>query len=371
MGADGYIRESQGERTLLELVRAIAAPQSEQRIQEVPNLYYRSGPGYAFTRTSPEANPLDECAIDWRAFDPAELGPTVQTRTARSCAFNCAFCDYPVRAGALSTASMDVVEQEMRSIASLGIRNVVFIDDTFNVPLPRFREFCKMMIRADLGISWYSYFRSSNARDDAWDLAAASGCAGVFLGIESGDDEILANMDKRAKSERYLHGVQELQARDILTFASLIVGFPGETSASVQRTIDFINLASPDYFRAEPWWYSTASPIHQRRDEFGIEGSRFRWKHNSMTVNEACEGVARVFTEVVNSTWLPVYSYDFWALPYLLGKGASKEQLKSFHTAAQQVLSANPTPGDASGREKQLIETIQRLPLSPPRFVSR
>ena len=368
MGADAYVFEAQGERTLLELVRAVAGPCPEH-LRDVPNVYYKDASGYAFTRIKPENNSLDECVIDWAAFDPVELGPTVQTRTARSCAFKCAFCDYPVRAGALSTASIDVVEREMRQLAALGVRNVVFIDDTFNVPLARFRDFCRMMIRADLGLSWFSYFRCSNAPDDSiFDLAAESGCSGVFLGIESGDDGILTNMNKRARSKDYRHGVEQLQARDIMTFASLIVGFPGETEESVQTTIDFINQSSPDYFRAEPWWYSTASPIHQRREEFGMVGSRFRWKHNTMSINEACEGVAQVFTDVVNSTWLPVFSYDFWALPYLLGKGLSKAQLKSFHADAQLALSANPTADDVSTRSRQLVETIQQLPMSAPRF---
>jgi radical SAM PhpK family P-methyltransferase len=369
IGADAFIYESQGERTLLELVRAVAGPHPATAVREVPNLHHRDGSGYSFTRTHPEENSLDECAIDWSSFSPGELGATVQTRTARSCAFKCAFCDYPVRAGALSTASMDVVEREMRQLASLGVKNIVFIDDTFNVPVTRFREFCNMMIRADLGVSWFSYFRCSNTPDDAiFDLAADSGCTGVFLGIESGDDEILTNMNKHARSSAYARGMYELQSRGIMTFASLIVGFPGETQGSVQRTIDFVNATSPDYFRAEPWWYSTASPIHQRRDEFGMTGSRFRWTHNTMNVDEACAGVAEVFRSVVRSTWLPVYSYDFWALPYLLGKGLSAAQLKSVHAKAQVLLTANRTPVDPSAASRDFIDTIQQLPLARPRF---
>src|SRR5215213_9730881 len=99
------------------------------------------------TAIVPENNSLDENFIDWRYFSAETIGATIQTRTARSCAFKCSFCNYPTRAGALTLTSLDVVERELNSMRELGnVQNVVFIDDTFNVPLPRFKEICRLMI---------------------------------------------------------------------------------------------------------------------------------------------------------------------------------------------------------------------------------
>src|SRR5580692_8915848 len=77
----------------------------------------------------------------------------------------------------------------------------VFVDDTFNVPLPRFKKLLRMMIDKAWGFEWISFFRCSNADEEAFDLMARSGCIGVFLGIESGDQTILEYMDKHAKVE--------------------------------------------------------------------------------------------------------------------------------------------------------------------------
>ena len=50
-------------------------------------------------------------------------------RTARSCAFKCSFCNYPTRAGALTLASLDVIEKELDSMRALGyVENVVIIE---------------------------------------------------------------------------------------------------------------------------------------------------------------------------------------------------------------------------------------------------
>jgi len=85
---------------------------------------------------------MDEVDIRWNEFAKEEdMGETIQLRTARSCAFKCAFCNYPTRAGKLSLASLDTVGRELSSIRSIDkVQNVVFIDDTFNVPLPRFKD---------------------------------------------------------------------------------------------------------------------------------------------------------------------------------------------------------------------------------------
>ena len=88
------------------------------------------------------------------------------------------------------------------------IQNVVFIDDTFNVPLPRFKDICRLMIRKNYRFNWFSYFRCSNSDEEAIDLMARSGCKGVFLGIESGSPHILQAMNKAATIEKYADGIE-------------------------------------------------------------------------------------------------------------------------------------------------------------------
>ncbi len=84
----------------------------------------------------------------------------------------------------------------------------MFIDDTFNVPLPRFKDLGRLMIQEQYNFNWFSYFRCSNSDEEAFDLMAKSGCKGVFLGIESGSPSILKNMNKAATIERYAEGTK-------------------------------------------------------------------------------------------------------------------------------------------------------------------
>lgn len=336
MGADLYVIEGQGEQTLARIVESLEAGGDAQ---DVPNLAFVKNGRLKQTAVVAENSSLDENYIDWQRLSAKNLGQTIQTRTARSCAFNCSFCNYPARAGKLTLASVETVERELDSIRDLGdVRNVVFIDDTFNVPLPRFKELCRMMIRKDYRFDWFSYFRCSNSDEEAIELAARSGCKGVFLGIESGSPEILKNMNKAATVEKYIAGIKLLRQFDILSFASFIIGFPGETEATVAETKDFLREAKPDYYRAQMWYCEPGTPVDRQRLKYDIKGEGFVWSHATMDSLTAMDHIERLFLEIEDSIWLPQWSFDFWIIPYLLGKGLTTAQFRDFMAQAHKLL---------------------------------
>lgn len=362
IGADIYVVEGQGELTLAQLVETLKRGED---LRQVPNIIFFEGGEMVRTRSMPENNSLDENAIDWGSFRGVDLGPTLQTRTARSCAFKCSFCNYPTRAGALSLTGLDVIERELDSLAELGnVENLVFIDDTFNVPFPRFKDICRLMIRKKYPFNWFSYFRCSNSDEEAIDLMAESGCKGVFLGIESGSPTILKNMNKAATIEKYAQGIEWLRGRGILTFGSFIIGFPGETDETVKETIDFITSAKPDYYRAQLWYCEPGTPIQNYREQYGIEGEGFVWSHNTMDSLGAMDHIDHIFLTVNDSVWLPQWSFDFWTIPYLLGKGIRLDRFRALMSWAHKLLALEIASVPAARRgalQQEYLSSMARL----------
>ena len=361
MGADFYVVEGQGELTLTKIIDAL---KTGADLSGVPNLIYFENGELRRTNIVAENNSLDENYIDWRGFPEKVLGNTLQTRTARSCAFKCSFCNYPTRAGALTLASLDSLEKEFDSMLALGdVQNVVFIDDTFNVPFPRFKDICRLIIRKKYPFNWFSYFRCSNSDEEALDLMAESGCQGVFLGIESGSPTILTNMNKAATVEKYVKGIEMLRQRQIMTFGSFIIGFPGETEATVQETIDFIEENKPDYYRAQMWYCEPGTPIQQHREKYQIEGEGFVWNHATMDSLTAMDHIDRMFLSIKDSLWLPQWSFDFWTIPYLLGRGVSLSKFKEFMAVADQLLrleiASVPERQKKSTQEEQIKKAVK------------
>lgn len=370
MGADIYVIEGQGEQTLS---RILSCLKNKDALSEVPNIAFFQNGRLQRTGVVPENNSIDENYIDWGGFSSQDLGYTIQTRTARSCAFNCSFCNYPVRAGKLTLASPQTVELELDSIRKLEyVKNVVFIDDTFNVPLPRFKDLCKMLIKNNYGFNWFSYFRCSNSDEEAIDLMARSGCQGVFLGIESGSPAILKNMNKAATVEKYVSGVKLLRQYGILTFGSFIVGFPGETAETVNETAAFLNEAKPDYYRAQMWYCEPGTPIENQRDKYHINGEGFVWNHATMDSLAAMDHIDRLFLTTKDSIWLPQWSFDFWIIPYLLGKGITKDQFREFMAQAHKLLAmeiASLAEHEKSARQREVMLSLIRLAKEWPRTV--
>ena len=89
------------------------------------------------------------------------------------------------------------------------IENLIFIDDTPNFPVPRFKAMLELLKQYDF--RWYSFIRAQYIDDGISRMMKESGCDGVYLGIESADNQILKYMKKAAKGEVYMRGVECLK----------------------------------------------------------------------------------------------------------------------------------------------------------------
>jgi radical SAM PhpK family P-methyltransferase len=334
IGADIYINDSQGESTL---AAVLAALRDGGELSAIPNLIYSTGRrlrDMGRTMRKLENNNLDENAVDWSGFDPSFYAPTTYMRTSRSCSFSCAFCNYPTMAGELALSELSTIENELRYLTEHGVRNMIFVDDTFNVPLPRFKKILRMMIDNRFDLRWVSFFRCSNADDEAFDLMAEAGCLGVFLGIESGDQRILQNMTKFARTDRYRYGIEALTKRGMITLASIVLGFPGENEESVRNTLDFVNETRPTFYNVQLYFHDVLAPVERQRAKYGIQGSGFSWKHDTMSWQEGVILKDDFVSKVTESALMPLYGLSIWCIPYLLANGMTMDTITRFVKAA-------------------------------------
>lgn len=195
----------------------------------------------------------------------------------------------------------------------------------------------------------------------------------MFLGIESGDSTILANMNKLAQDDQYRVGIERMKKHGITTFASIIVGFPGETEKTVGNTVDFLNETAPDFWRAQAWWANPRSPVFRRREELEISGEGYTWSHRTMSSAAAADLTDLMYEQVTESVWLPLYDFDFWSLPYLAGKGVGASQLKSLLRVSQRIMSLRDRgqAADAAAlaaAEQALACGVAQLDVGPARF---
>ncbi len=325
MNADFYINSTQGEETLARLANAV---KSGLTAEEVPNIYYKSGRKYIATHQEREDNKLNENMVDWTIFKD-RLGYLANLRTSISCPFKCSFCNFPQRAGKYQTSSVEAVERELNSIERTGkVQNIVFIDDTFNVPVDRFKDILRMMIKNKYSFKWNSYFRCQFADREMVELMKESGCNGVFLGIESANSQMLKNMNKSATVEQYANGIRLLKEVGIFTEVSFFIGYLGETEETVRDTIRFIEETAPDFYRVQAWYCLKNSPFWAEKDKYGVEGLELEWSHKTMDSRKAFDLVENTIKTIKNSVFVPIYTFDLAGIVNLIQRGFSVEQVK-------------------------------------------
>lgn len=360
LNADFYVNSNQGEATLVKLLNALKNKMSFERID---NLIYQDRGRYFINPQATEDNKLEENMVDWNLFSD-RMSKYAAVRTALSCPFKCKYCSFPAHAGKYQTMDVTMVERDLNALAALKkITSLNFIDDTFNIPVGRFKEMLRMMIKNRYQFKWNSFFRCQFADRETVELMKESGCEGVILGIESGNEQILKNMNKTATLDQYRKGINLLKEYDIITYTSYIVGFPGETRETVQDTIDFIEENQPDFFRPELWYCNPLSPIYQEKEEYQIENSQFDWSHATMNVHEACDLLQEMFLSIKKSLWAPYHNFDIEGVYYLLHRGKSLQQIRefinAFNTGVKEKL-INPNQKEVNSQTVQKLQNAFR-----------
>ena len=328
IGADIYVISHEGE---LALVNVLDALKHHRSLESIDNIAYRFRGRYVRTGTSIESNSLADDMVDYDLFPPQRFGEFASVRTSKSCPFACSFCSYPQQGGKYVNEGIRTVERELDRIRRIGsVTTLTFLDDTFNVPMRRFKDILRMMIRNDYRFRWNSNLRADHVDAECIELMRDSGCEGVFLGIESGSNVVLKMMNKTSRAEHYRRVIPWLRAAGILTHCSFIIGFPEETDETVQETVDLIEDTAPHTFRTQVWYCDPVTPIWNKRQELQLEGFGHDWSHRTMDSKTATRIVEELFVTVKNSIWLPQHGFESWSLFYLQRKGMPIDQIWSF-----------------------------------------
>jgi anaerobic magnesium-protoporphyrin IX monomethyl ester cyclase len=354
--ADYYVDSNEGEDTF---GRLLAAIKHGLPLDTVNNIYYQQGGRYVGTPKSPEANDLNEHTVEWGLF-ASDIKDIVNIRTTKSCPFKCSFCSFPGAAGRYRVMDLDLVERELNALARINPRlGLDIIDDTFNIPKGRFKELLRMMIRNRYEFRWYAFYKAQLADRETAKLMAEAGCVQVFAGCESGSQIILDNLDKQSQLEKYYEAFDLLHEFGLLSIASFIVGFPGETEDTYRETIDFIEKTEPTFFRARLWWYDRTAPVYHQRERFQLEGDGYEWRHYTMDSNQAQKLADAMVMGIRNSTHATDYPIPF----EMIIKGVDIESVKQFMARFRKYLDLNITDpfGKHIFERRQVVDEFRQI----------
>lgn len=179
---------------------------------------------------------------DYSYFPMLHRRPFLPLQSTRGCSFNCDFCPYMVSQTKLFRRRdpKDVVDEMERNIRLYGMRSFLFRDICFTLNKKHAAEIADEMLRRGLDLEWGCETRLDCLTIELIDLLVKAGMRGVNLGIESVSNDILKGAGK--KNPEIAHQetiIAALQERGVRVNAFYMLGLPGDTTESMERTIDY------------------------------------------------------------------------------------------------------------------------------------
>jgi hopanoid biosynthesis associated radical SAM protein HpnJ len=174
--------------------------------------------------------------------------PYVSFYTGRGCRSKCTFCLWPqtvgghryrVRSAANVLAEVAWIKEHMPKV-----KEIMFDDDTFtdSSALARVEEIARGM--GKLGMTW-SCNAKANVPYDTLKIMKDNGLRLLLVGYESGDDQILHNIKKGLRTDIARRFTEDCRKLGILIHGTFILGLPGETAATIEKTIEFAKEINP------------------------------------------------------------------------------------------------------------------------------
>ena len=190
----------------------------------------------------------------------------------------CSYCIVPYVRGRERSREPKEIIREIEKLVNEGVIEVMLLGQNVNSygkNLDKPMSFAELLTEIEKieGLKRIRFMTShpKDLSDELIEVMAKSEkiCKHIHLPLQSGSDRVLKEMNRRYTKEQYLSLVEKIKKAipDVAVTTDIIVGFPGETAADVDDTIDVIRKVH--YDNAFTFIYSkrTGTPAAARPDQ--------------------------------------------------------------------------------------------------------
>lgn len=301
IGVGGCVASQEGKaiQQRAPFVDVVFGPQTLHRLPEL------------VSRTESDGMPVVDISFpEIEKFDrlpePRSDGPTAFVSIIEGCSKYCSFCVVPYTRGEELSRPLDDVLNECMTLAEQGVREIHLLGQNVNAYRgPTGEEggvadlaFLIRCVAAIDGVDRIRYTTSHpvefsdaliEAHRDVPELVSF-----LHLPVQSGSDWILAAMKRGHTAIEYKAKIRKLMAADPkLTLSSdFIVGFPGETDADFQDTMDLIETVGFDHSFSFIYSARPGTPAASLADDTEMSVKKKRLAHLQATINRQASAIS-------------------------------------------------------------------------------
>ncbi len=277
-----YVVAGEGEQTLTELIKA-----DHSDIPQIENIVFRDISGKALF-TGYRKKLLDLDSLPFPAYEKLEgypkkyklpifnypRTPNSSCISSRGCPYSCSYCDRSVFKRSFRYNSAQYLYEHFKYLNKhFGIKHVNFYDDQFTFNKKRVIQFCDLMVAGNLKMSFNCAARAEHLDLELVFAMKAAGCWMISLGIETGDENLLAQHRQNADLQMLKEKIILIKKAKIRVKALLMMGLPGETRESILKSKKYVYSLPIDDFNLAKFTPFPGSPIYQQIKDGAVLGT--------------------------------------------------------------------------------------------------
>jgi anaerobic magnesium-protoporphyrin IX monomethyl ester cyclase len=266
----------EGEIALLELANRM---QRGEDYTDVPTMWVKKDGVIHRNPMGPLENDLDKLPFPEKQlwWEYGCFRDNLEVFTGRGCPFKCTFCNIHYQREIFKDSGdflrkrsvANVIAELKENLAKYDVHFVSVHDDNFTTNPKWVEEFCEEY-RKEVNVPWYCFGYPTTIKPRLVKAMKAANCATVFMGVDSGDEEIRRNfMDRPMPDELIYKSAKLIQDAGIGLQVSCIYGTPGETPEQMFKTLEMVDRIKPTQSSAYVFYPFPRTKLYTRSVEMG------------------------------------------------------------------------------------------------------
>ncbi len=257
-GLADVVVHGEGEQTLVALVRELAKAAPD--LSRIEGVSFRDGDRVVVTPPRPYLADLDELPFPawhlfslerYRLFNFARVRePGLLVQGSRGCPYRCTYCSLKIMGHKRRARSATHLADEFEYLLDrFGIRQPSFTDAIFPFSRAEGVAFASELIRRGLHREqvWITETRTDRVDGELLEALAESGLRRIMYGFETAAAEELEAVHKGVGADVGFRAVRMTRRAGVQIIGFFMIGMPGATRESLQRTIDYACALDIDF----------------------------------------------------------------------------------------------------------------------------
>ncbi|MEW5896867.1 MAG: radical SAM protein [Nanoarchaeota archaeon] len=218
----------------------------------------------------------------------SRASPVGAIETSRGCVFACTYCNKKTFSRKFRMKTPKRVVDEIEHMLKSGFKEIHIWDDMFTTNLERAKLICDEIIKRGLKFPWCLAcgIRVDIVDEDFLRKAKEAGCYSVYFGIESGDDQVLKDIDKKITTSQVRTAVKIAKKMGLETTGFFMIGLPTDTKETIKKTINFAKSLPLDYAKCTILVPYPETKIYEEWEQKGYIISKEWSKYNFHTASK-------------------------------------------------------------------------------------